>query len=134
MGQVSLTGTLQGGPPTGGSVFPSSSFTTQVGLSQNPKSFQVATGVLTRLLSDTATFVEMTAVGVGRDVPKANFLYIRAESDYDLRITQDNGQGGSTVSTSHHRGVYVSEFPDSRLVTLVEIAASTKLEYFASGP
>jgi hypothetical protein len=133
MGQISVSGTLLGGPPTGGTVFPAAQFQTPLGLSQSPKGFQVASGILTRILTDASVFVVLSAVGLTRDVPKANFIYIRAESDFDLRVTQDDGLGGSTVSTSHHRGLYMAEFPDNKAVTLLEVAASTKLEYFASG-
>lgn len=134
MGQVSLSGTLSGGPPTGGNTFPAAQFITPLTLSQSPKGFQSATGVLTRILNDSVTFVTLSAVGAGADVPRANFLYIRAESDFQLRITQDDGGGGTTVSVVQCRGIFMMESPDTLAITLIEVAASTKLEYFASGP
>lgn len=133
MGQVSLSGTLQGGPPSGGNIFPAAQFITPLNLSQTPKGFQSATGVLTRTLSDSGTFVALSAVGATADVPKANFLYIRAESDFRLRVTQDDGSGGSTIATLECRGLFMMEAPDNLAITLIEVAASTKLEYFASG-
>lgn len=134
MGQVSVNGTLQGGPPAGGdNVFPAAQFLTPIKLSQNPKGFQSASGILTRSLNDAAAFVALSAVGTGEDVPRANFMYLRAESDYQLRLTQDDGAGGTIITTTQHRGLFMSEFPDARAVVLIEIAGSTKIEYFASG-
>jgi hypothetical protein len=134
MGQISVSGTLQGGPPAGGDIFPSAQFITPLRLSQSPKGFQSASGILTRSLTDPNVFVVLTAVGPAADVPKANFVYIRAESDYKLRITQDDGLGGTVVRLVNVRGLFMSEFPDNQQVVLLEASGSTKLEYFASGP
>jgi hypothetical protein len=77
--------------------------------------------------------VEMSAVGSGRDVPKANLLMVKAEGTFQLRITQDDGLGGSVVSTIQCGSLFILETPDTLAVTLVEIASSTRVEYFASG-
>lgn len=132
MGQVTLSGNLQGGPPSGGTVFPAAQFITPLNFSVPNKAFNSATGVLTRNLSDAGDFVPLSGIGV--DVPKVDTLYVKAESDFDIRITQDDGSGGSTVQTISARGLFIMETPNSKQITLVEIAASTKLEYFASGP
>lgn len=133
-GVVTLDGSLSGGPPNSvADGFSGAQFITQLRLSVSPKSFQSASGILTRTLSNAATFVLLSVVGTSREVPKANFLYIRADGDFQLRITQDDGNGGSTVTTSQQTGLYLAEFPSSKLVTQVEIAANGKVEYFASG-
>lgn len=134
MGQIVISGNLVGGPPAGSSSFPTAQFSASLALSSNPKQFQYATGVLTRVLSDAATFVELGAVGTGKDVPAANFLYIKVNGDFQLRLTQDDGAGGSDVRTTQHRGLFIAEFPDTRKLLKVEIAASATLEYAASGP
>lgn len=135
MGQVQISGTLQGGPPTGGNVFPAAQFITPLTLSSSPKSFQSASGILTKLLSDTGTFVELSAIGTGKDVPRANTVYIRADGDFQLRITQDDGTlNPGTPVVIVCKGLFVMEVPDNRAILLLEVAASCKLEYFASGP
>lgn len=134
MGQIVVSGNLVGGPPAGSSSFPTAQFSAALGLSSNPKQFQYATGVLTRILADVNTFVELGGIGPGKDVPAANFVYIRANGDFQLRLTQSDGGAGSDVITSQQRGLYIAEFPDTRKILKVEVAASATLEYAASGP
>lgn len=130
MGQIVLSGNLQGGPPAGGDTFPSAEFRTALKLSSSPKGFQQATGILTRLFTDPATFVAIGSIPA--DVPRVNFLYIRCDGNFQLRLTQDDGSGGDVVYTMQCRGLFLSEFPDANFVKLVEIAASGKIEYLAS--
>lgn len=134
MGQLIVTGNLQGGPPIAGDgTFPASQFNTPLRLSQSPKLWQSASGVLTRLLSNAVVFTVLPAVGAAGDVPRANFLYARADGAYQLRLTQDDGAGGTTVQTLQCQGLFMAEFPDARALVQVEVAATGKLEYFASG-
>lgn len=132
MGQVSISGALQGGP-TGVSeaAFPAASILVPMKLSTDPKGFQQASGVLTRVLSDANVFVELGPIG--RDVPRVNFLYVKGGGDYRLRLTFDDGMGGDVVVTSDQTGFYMAEFPTTRFVKKVEIAAAITIEYFASG-
>lgn len=132
MGTVSISGSLTGGPGSSGG-FPASTFNTPISLATGSKLFQHATGVLTRIISSPAAFVALSAVGAANDVPKADTLYLRADADVDLRITQDDGAGGSTVLTLPVRGLFVMETPTNKMITLLEVQGSGKLEYFASG-
>ncbi len=132
MGQVSLSGALQGGPAGAAeSSFPAASLLIPLKLSADPKGFQQASGVLTRVLTDANVFVELGPVG--RDVPRANLLYIKASGNYRLRLTFDNGMGGDVVVTSDQTGFYLAEYPATLFVKKVEVAAAATIEYFASG-
>jgi hypothetical protein len=135
MGQINLSGSLSGGPAVGGeNTFPAAQFITPLKLSSNHKSFTAGSGLLTRQLSDDAVFVPLAALGAAGDVTRANFLYLRANGDYQLRITQDDGVGGTTVQTLQCRGLFVCEFPDALAAVLVEVAADATIEYLVSGP
>lgn len=134
MGQLSVSGSLQGGPAGSGDTFPAAKFITPLKMSTEPKGFQRASGILTRLFDDAATFVECSAVGTGRDVPRANTLYMKGSGDYDVRLTQEDGSGGSTTVIVPCHGLVILEFPDTKALTLLEVRASTTIEYFASGP
>lgn len=131
MGQINLSGNLQGGPPGASELFPSAQFLVALKLSQSPKGFQSASGVLTRVLSDAVNFVSLGAVP--SDVPRCNFLYLFSDGEYSLRLTQDDGAGGTTVTSMARTGLTLMEFPDARALTLLEIASSRKIEYFVSG-
>lgn len=133
-GIVTLEGSLSGGPPLAvADEFAGAQFATQLRLSVSPKSYTNASGILARTFTNPSVYVTLGVVGADREVPKANFLYFRAPGDFGLRITQDDGLGGSVVHTSQHTGLYLAEFPASKLVTQVEIAANGQVEYFASG-
>lgn len=134
MGNISVSGQLLGGPSSAGGdgVFPAAQFNTPLSLSSASKLFNSATGVLTRNFSDANAFVQLGSIPA--DVPRANFLYVRAAGAYQLRLTQDDGASGTTVATIQCYGLFMAEFPDTLAVTLVEIAANGKVEYLASGP
>lgn len=127
MGTVNVSGSLICGPSSGSESFPSSQFVAQLQLSSSPKGFQTASGMLTRTFTDANSYV---AVG---DVPRINFLYARSEGDFSLRLTQEDGDGGSIQRTLWIRGLCVLEFPD-QMATLIEIASASRVEFFISGP
>lgn len=133
MGSVSLQGALIGGPGGAGG-FPASMFNTPISLSSGAKLFGNATGVLTRTVASPGAFLALGSIGANADVPKANTLYLRADGDLDLRITQDDGTGGSTVIVVPIRGLFLMETPTAKQITLLEVRGSGLLEYFASGP
>lgn len=133
MGIITVSGTLFGGPQSGGETFPAAQFSTPLRLSSPNKGFQNASGILTRVLTNPAVFVAIPAVGTGGDITRANFLYVRSDGDYQLRLTQDDGAGGTTVTTIQCRGLFVTETPDSLAIVGVEIASSSKIELLASG-
>ncbi len=133
MGIVSLTGALVGGlnSPEG---YPGSVFNVPVALSEARKLWTNATGVLTRTIESPDAFVVMSAIGPEADVPAANTIYGRSNAPLDLRITQDDGDGGSTVIILAVSGTFLFETPPTKQITLLEARGTALLEYFASGP
>lgn len=111
---------------------PQATFKTPLKLNSTNKSFVSATGVLVRQVSSSAGFVVLS-VGTGSDVPRANFFYIRGRGNFQLRLTQDDGAGGTTVATLQCNGLFVAEFPETLALTQAEVSGSGAFEYLASG-
>jgi hypothetical protein len=138
MGQVTLSGTLTAGPPAACSGFPSTTLSAALGFGGGgcgcSKSFNAASGLISRTVNSPAAFVPLSAIGPNGDVTQGDFLYFRTESPVDLRITIDDGAGGTTVITQRVGGIYLQEFDPRQPLELLEIRGSSRIEYFVSGP
>lgn len=134
MGSIVVQGSLQGGPPGGGDVFPAATFNTPLRTAQSPKGFQSASGILKRTVSSPGAFIALSAVGVGQDVPQADFFYLRSDGALQLRLTNDDGVGGTTVQIVQVFGLFIVEFPNTLQLQLAEVQGNAQIEYFASGP
>lgn len=132
MGQVTIDGAITGGPPQGGTGFPGAVFNARLSLSQNPKSYTVATGILLMSVNSAGAFVAVP--GVGTTVTKADTLYLRCDDALEVRTTTDDGAGGDVVSVSVLQGLMVQEFPTLKFLKLLEVKGVASLEFFASGP
>lgn len=133
MGQVSLAGGLVAGPPGAGEgTFPGTNVNTPLAFQTDPKAFQNASGMLTRVLTNDAVFVELGPVG--RDVPRVNTLYIKGNGSYQLRVTFDQTPDPDLVVTLPVQGLHISEYQDAQYVKKVEVAGELSIEYFVSGP
>ena len=132
MGQISVSGSLTGNPNQGGT-FPSATFAATLGLLNGDKLFNAATGVLQRTVNSAAAFVPLSAIGASADVESADFLYIRSDSSFSVRITQGDGAGGTTIQTVQVQGLFILEAPTNKLITLVEVQGTGTIEYLASG-
>lgn len=133
MGQLKVEGALVAGPPQATDVFPAGVLTHPLSTAQNPKGFQVATGVLTRNLNSAAAFLAFAELGANAAVTRGTFLYMRSDAVIDVRITTDDGAGGDVVSVIPLQGLLILEFPGSKYLKLLEVQGSGKLEYFISG-
>ena len=134
MGQITLSGALLGGPPAGGETFPGTTFSAPLALRTTPKGFNSATGVLQRQVS-TAVGVYVTLGGVGAAdcVTKGNTLYFKTNATVLLRLTTDDGIGGSVVAVLPVNGFCLLQFDDSKYLKLVEASGSALIEYLVSG-
>lgn len=133
MGQISLSGALQAGPPTAGEgVFPGALLNVALALSTSPKQFGVATGVLTRQLASPSSFVTLDGVGAAATVTHGDTLYLKASGAIDLRFTLDDGSGGSSVVVVTGR-FFLIEFDTVKFLKLLEAKGSATVEYFVSG-
>lgn len=133
MGQLDLQGALIGGPPTGGDVFPASTFAVPLRLRTIPKGFGVATGVLTRQVNSPSVFTTLSGIGANDTVTQADVLYFKASGPVALQLTTDDGLGGDIVATLSCDGLVLMEFPTSNFLKGLEVRGSATVEYFASG-
>ena len=130
MSYIRLSGTLESGPSSGPL---SSSFVTSLAFACERKAFLNASGVLQRRLESPNAYVSLSAVGDDADVPTANLLYMKSESEMLVRLTLQDGVGGSETVVLPLHGLLVYETQSERKITQVEVQGSGLLEYFASG-
>lgn len=135
MGQINLSGALIGGPPSGGETFPAATFSVPLRLRSDPKGYNAATGVLQQQVSTApGVYVTLTGIGTGSTVTKANTFYLKSSGPVLLRLTTDDGLGGSVVAVLPVDGLAGPiEFDATKFLKLAEVSGSAQLEYFASG-
>lgn len=134
MGTLKLEGSIYGGPGTASDVFPNASFNAKLATRTNPKSYGAASGVIQQRLASPSAFVVLAGIGATQPVTRGDFLYLRCDSAITLRITHDDGAGGSTVVSIPVHGLYIYEFQDTKFLKALEAQGSALLEYFVSGP
>lgn len=134
MGQLRISGSLDAGPPSATSEsFPAASFSVPLRFRENTKAFSVASGVLQRRLSSAVSFVPLQGVGPTDSVTKATWLYLKSDADFVLRLTADDGSGGSVVTSLNVGGLVMLEFNALKFLKLLEAQGVANLEYFVSG-
>ncbi len=135
MGQTRLDASLQAGPPNAGeSVFPGTTASIPINLSPNPKSWQHATGVLTRVVNVASpSYLALDGVGATATVTECNLLYFRSGAPLILRITQTISGVGSVVTEHKVNGLFIWEPPEAEPITLLEVQGNGTIEYFAQG-
>ncbi len=134
MGQLRLEGSFDAGPPSATSdSFPGASFSVPLRFRENTKAFTFASGVLQRRLNSVGSFVPIQGVGPDDSVTKGTFLYLRSDASFSLRLTTDDGSGGSVVTTFPVGGFCMLELDPLLFLKLLEAKGSANLEYFVSG-
>jgi len=122
------------GPPSAGETFPGTVASVPLRLRTDPKGFNSATGVLQRQIqTNPGVYVTLGEVGASGSVPKANTFYIKSGGPLTLRITTDDGVGGSVVAVVPIDGFNFFEFDTTKFLKLAEVSGSALIEYFASG-
>lgn len=136
MGQLSLEGSLVGGPASvTDSSFPASLFQVSLGFADGKnKQFNNASGVLTRTLASPGAFVVLSGVGSTDTVVQGTALYFKCNSDMLLEVTTDDGVGGSVVAVLPVRGVVVLEVTDLKFIKGLRCKGSGPVEYLVAGP
>lgn len=136
MGLTRLDASLSAGPPNAGeAVFPGTTANIPINLTPNPKSWQHATGVLTRVVTvPHPDFLTLDGVGNGMTVTECGLLYFRSSSPITVRLTQEvGGSVGATVTLHRVHGLFIWEPPPAEPITLIEVQGSGTIEYFAQG-
>ena len=133
MGQLKVEGNIIAGPPQSTNTFPAAVFTTPLFTAENPKGFQVGTGVLTRNLNSGLAYVTFPELGGAAAVTKGTFFYMRSDGVVSVRITTDDGLGGDVVAVIPLQGLLILEFPPNLFLKKIEVQGSSKLEYLVTG-
>ncbi len=136
MGRVNVTGAVDGGPESASAgVFPAARFMAPLSLKDSSgKQFNAATGVLVRNLQSPSAFVALDGVGAAATVTQGDFLYLKSDGPLDLRVTTDDGAGGTDVVVEPIHGLYVREFSSTKPLELLEAQGNAKIEYLVTGP
>lgn len=136
MGQVTITGSLEAGPPGASEAFPGMRASAPVSTRQSPKTFAVATGVLSRSVNVASpAWGVLQGVGATDTVTKGDTLYLKVDQLVFIRMTVGDGAGGQTVlDPVPVAGVFIMEFDSSsRSLELLEVQGTARIEYFVSG-
>lgn len=129
---VTFKGTLQAGPPkSSSSSFPTGIVNASFELTPAAKAAPVSVQQV-RNMASPAAYVALD-VGPNQSVTQANFVYCRTEAPFSLRVTFDDGAGGSVVSVIPVSGIFAIEAPDGQYIKLLEAQGTGVFEYFASG-
>lgn len=133
-GQVTLSGQLQIGPKCCGPDDRSNSF---INLMLNggccAKSYNVATGILQLDINSTGAYIALPGVGAAPGVTHGDTIYFFTKTALLLRLTTDDGAGGSVLSVLPVNGLLILEFNATRFLKLVEVQGAASIEYFVSG-
>lgn len=133
MGKLRLSGSLDAAPAAASELFPLSSFTVPLAFLEIAKGYSVATGTLARTLNSPSAFVPLQGVGTTDAVTRGTFLYLKSNATIDLRITTDDGAGGSVVAVVPVAGFFALELGATKYLKLLEAQGAATLEYFVSG-
>lgn len=134
MGVLKVSGSLDAGPPTVTSeAFPGASISVPLRLPSGSKSFSVGTGVLPRRLNSSLAYVALDGVGPAATVTQGSFLYLRSDQPFLLRLTTDDGSGGSVVTVLPVATLCLIEFDSTKFLKLLEGQGVANLEYFVCG-
>jgi hypothetical protein len=132
MGVITASGSLTAGPQVSGG-FPTVVSTAKIALSQESKGYGQCTGTVQQTIAFVA-YAELSGVGPGETVTKADTLYFRASGPVFLRLTCLNGAGvADTPVVLPCAGLLMLEFQSGRELVLLEAKGSGTIEYLASG-
>ncbi len=130
---VTLKGTLLAGPPKAScSKFPGALVSSEFEL-RPPNKVAAVTTYHVRNLNSAGSYSGLDGVGSGETVTQATFLWLRIETEMLVRLTFDDGSGGSVVSVLQVGGLLVLEIPPSKFLKLLEAQGVGVVEWFASG-
>lgn len=139
MGVLTIDGTLTGKPDSGATgTFPSGYSTVPFTLFGTQKTYAASTGVNQASIAINAAYAALPDIGSSTKVTHADTLYVRTNKLVNVRVTSDDGIGGSVVAVLPVKGLLVLEFDSTKYLKLVEIQGHptelTTVEWWASGP
>lgn len=132
MSIATLNGTLVAGPPgCGTGCFPSAAFTDSFGECCG-RPFQASASSPSRYVNSPNAFADVP--GIGSDVTRVDFLYLRSDGPIDLQLTTDDGVGGDVVTVESIQGYYIRDFAQAKPLKALGLRGNARVVYFASGP
>lgn len=133
MGAASISGSLTFGPQPAGGTFPNGSSSLQLGLIADQKPFDAASPAVTRSFDSPSAFASLGVVAESGPVVRCTVFYLRCESKLRVRVTFDDGVGGTYQSTFPLLGTILIEPPDDEAIVSVEVKGTSTIEYCAAG-
>jgi len=114
--------------------FPASSIQIPLAFIEGARPYDAASGILVQNVASPAAFIPLVGVGPTGPVTQATSLYLKSDGPCVLRLTNDDGGGGTVVQTIPIHGLILVEFPVTQPLELLEIQGEVRIEYFVSGP
>lgn len=133
---LTLTGTLtigEGCAGIGGCAGANGNLSIALALSQCSKSAAASVYVPSRLVSSPSAFVTLGEIGATATVKQGDTFFLQTNAPIELRLTNDDGAGGTTVQIVQVAGLFFCEFPAAKPLELVEVKGSATVMYVASG-
>lgn len=131
---VAVSGTLQLGPANvSDSSFPAAVVNITLSLKAGDQKIATVSDKGVRLLASPSVFVDMRCVGPGEAVTKGTLLYVRSSVPMLLRLTTDDGAGGSVLAVIPIDGLYVHEVDQNKFLKLLEAQGQGTIEFLVSG-
>jgi hypothetical protein len=91
-------------------------------------------GTITRTVASPASFITLSGIGASDAVTQGSFLYVVTDSEMTLRITCDDGAGGTALELIPVHGLFARQFPATKPLELLEVRGSGRITYAACGP
>lgn len=131
---VSLKGDLAAGPPKNACAgsLPSGVMNLSYELTTANKTANVKADQVANVNSPSA-FTGLDGIGPNYAVTRATFLFLRTSTVMSIRLTFDDGAGGSTTSVVEVNGLFLIEANASKFIKLLEAQGVGAVEFFASG-
>lgn len=131
---INLSGTLIAGPLGASDCgFPASVDSIPITTSPTQKAVAETFRTGRSLNSPSPTYVTLEGVGPASTLTKGFFLYLRAQTKINVRISTKADSGPDVVSVLFVQGTLILEFPDANYLTLLEASGVSQIEYLVGG-
>lgn len=94
----------------------------------------VSAGPISRSVASPNAFIPLSGVGATDAVTQGDMLYVMTDSPMVLRLTCDDGAGGTSVQTVDDvHGLFLRQFSASKPLELLEVKGSGRITYAVAG-
>jgi hypothetical protein len=131
---INLSGSLIAGPLGSSDCgFPATVDNIPITTSPTQKAVAESIRLARSLNSPSPTFVTLEGVGPTSTIVKGVFLYLRAQTKINIRVSTKADSGPDVVSVIPVQGTVIMEFPDANYLTLLEASGVSQIEYLVGG-